>query len=391
MPNLLYSLVQIIKERVEKVQFVSRPNRFVVQCVRDGKAITAYLPNPGRLWEFLIPGCTLYLKQNSSAAKIPYTVMAVEKDSIPVMLHTHLTNDVVETLLRKHLVPGLKDAEIVRREATFGDSRFDFLLQRNGKELVLEVKNCTLFHDRLAMFPDAVTERGSRHLRGLLELNKQGMDTGVLFVVQWPRAWYFMPEYHTDFEFSNVFLKCHDTIFIKAIGLTWQRDLSLDDHVRELKIPWDMIETKVHDSGCYIVILHLEKDTEISIGELGNISFRKGYYLYAGSAKKALTKRLERHQRSRKNLFWHIDYLREKASFYKGLPIRTSEDIECALAASLQKIANWSIPGFGCSDCSCKSHLFGMDEDPVKSPRFIEMLYNYRIKSVEEEFEDANN
>jgi sugar fermentation stimulation protein A len=391
MPNLLYSLVQIIKERVEKVQFVSRPNRFVVQCVRDGKAITAYLPNPGRLWELLIPGCTLYLKQNSSAAKIPYTVMAVEKDSIPVMLHTHLTNDVVETLLGKHLVPGLEDAEIVRREVTFGDSRFDFLLQRNGKELVVEVKNCTLFHNRLAMFPDAVTERGSRHLRGLLELNEHGMDTGVLFVVQWPRARYFMPEYHTDFEFSKVFLKCRDTIFIKPIGLTWQRDLSLDDHVRELKIPWDMIEKKVRDSGCYIVILHLERDTEISIGELGNISFRKGYYLYAGSAKKALTKRLERHQRLRKNLFWHIDYLREKASFYKGLPIRTSEDIECALAAGLQKIANWSIPGFGCSDCSCKSHLFGMDENPVKSTRFIEMLYNYRIKSVEEELKDANN
>ena len=391
MSNLLYSLVQIIKERVEKVQFVSRPNRFVVQCVRDGKPITAYLPNPGRLWELLAPGCTLYLKRNSSAVKIPYTVMAVEKDGIPVMLHTHLTNDVVEILLRKRLVPGLEDAEIVRRETTLGDSRFDFLLQRNGKEFVLEVKNCTLFHDRLAMFPDAVTQRGTRHLRGLLELQKKGVDAGVLFVVQRPRARYFMPEYHTDFEFSKVFLQCRDTLSTKAIALTWQGDLSLDDRIKELTIPWEMIEEKVHDSGCYIVILHLERDTEIAIGELGNISFRKGYYLYAGSAKKALTKRLERHQRSRKNLFWHIDYLREKASFYKGLPIRTSENIECALAANVQKIADWSIPGFGCSDCSCRSHLFGMGEDPVKSPRFIEMLYNYRIKSVEEELERANH
>jgi sugar fermentation stimulation protein A len=382
--NLLYSLVRIIKEKVERAQFVSRSNRFVVQCVVDEKAITAYLPNPGRLWELLIPGCTLYLKRNSGAAKIPYTVMAVEKNSIPVMLHTHLTNDVVEMLLRRQLVPGLKDAEIVRREATFGDSRFDFLLQRKGKEFVLEVKNCTLFHDELAMFPDAVTERGSRHLRGLLELQQKGVDAGVLFVVQWPRAQYFMPEYHTDFEFSKVFLKCRDTIFLKAIGLTWQADLSLDDHINELTIPWEVIEKKAHDSGCYIVILHLEKETEIAIGELGTVFFRKGYYLYAGSAKKALTKRLERHQRLRKNLFWHIDYLREKAAFHKGLPIRTSEDIECALAAGLQQITDWSIPRFGCSDCSCKSHLFGMDEDPVKSPAFIEMLYNYRIKMVED-------
>jgi sugar fermentation stimulation protein A len=390
MSNLLYSPVQIIKEEVERAQFISRPNRFVVQCVRDGKPITAYLPNPGRLWELLMPGCALYLKRNSSAAKIPYTIMAVEKEGIPVMLHTHLTNDVVEILLRKRLVPGLEGAEILRREVTFGDSRFDFLLQRNGEELVLEVKNCTLFHNRLAMFPDAVTERGSRHLRGLLELNKHGMNTGVLFVVQWPEAEYFMPEYHTDFEFSEVFLKCRDTLFTKAIGLTWQRDLSLDDHVKDLTIPWEMIEAKVHDRGCYIVILRLEKDTEIAVGELGSIFFRRGYYLYAGSAKKALTKRLERHQRLRKKLFWHIDYLREKASFYKGLAIRTSNDIECALAANLQKLADWSIPGFGCSDCSCKSHLFGMDKDPVKSPYFIEMLYNYRIKSIEDDLEDAN-
>jgi sugar fermentation stimulation protein A len=383
--------MRFIKEKVVKGQFVTRPNRFVVQCTCDKKPIIAYLPNPGRLWELLIPGCTLYLKQNSNTAKIPYTVMAVDKDSTPVMLHTHLTNDVVETLLRKHLVPGLEDAEIVRREATFGDSRFDFLLQRNGKQFVLEVKNCTLFHDRLAMFPDAVTERGSRHLRGLLELNEHGMESGVLFVIQWHRARYFMPEYHTDFEFSKVFLKCRDTIFLKAIGLTWRKDLSLDEHVEDLTIPWEMIEERVHDSGCYIVILHLEKDTEITIGELGNILFRKGYYLYTGSAKKSLTKRLERHQRSRKNLFWHIDYLREKTSFHKGLPVRTSEDIECALAAGLQEIANWSIPRFGCSDCSCKSHLFGMGEDPVKSPRFIEMLHSYRIKSPEEELIHARH
>ncbi len=379
--------MRIIKGKLETAQFVERPNRFVVHCERAGKPVTAYLPNPGRLWELLFPGCTLYLKKNGSMAKIPYTVMAVEKEDIPVMLHTHLTNDVVEVLLRKRLLPGFEDADIVRREATFGDSRFDFLLQRGGKELVLEVKNCTLFGDTLAMFPDAVTERGSRHLTGLLALQNKGVDAGVLFAVQWPRARYFMPEYHTDLEFSKVFLKCRDRLLVKAVALTWQKDLSLDEEAKELIIPWEMIERKVHDKGCYIVILRLEKNSEIEVGGLGSIFFRKGYYLYAGSAKKALTKRIERHQRSRKNLFWHIDYLREKASFYKGLAIRTSDDIECTLASDLAKIAAWSIAGFGCSDCSCRSHLFGVEEDPVKSSNFIEMLINYRIKSVEKELE----
>jgi sugar fermentation stimulation protein A len=379
--------MEVIKGRLQRARFLNRPNRFVVECELRGRPVTAYLPNPGRLWELLLPNCTLYLKRNGSAVKIPYTVMAVEKDGLPVMLHTHFTNDIVELLLRKHLVPGLEDMDIVRREVTFGDSRFDFLLERKGNKFILEVKNCTLFRDRLAMFPDAVTKRGNRHINGLLDLQKSGTNAGVLFVVQWPRARYFMPEYHTDFEFTKVFLKCHDRLFVKAIGLTWHDNLFLDDHVRELTIPWDIIGRMAQDKGCYIVILHLEKETEIAVGELGNIIFRKGYYLYAGSAKKGLTKRLERHQRSRKNLFWHIDYLREKASFYKGLPIRTSDDIECALASDLEKISDWSIPRFGSSDCSCKGHLFGMEEDPVKSPRFIEMLFNHRMKAVEEELE----
>jgi len=380
----------VIKERLTTATFVDRPNRFVVRCVRDGKRITAYLPNPGRLWELLIPGSVLYLKQNNGAVKIPYTVMAVEKKSIPVMLHTHLTNDTVEILLNKHMVPGFEDAEIVRREAAFGDSRFDFLLQRNGRQFILEVKNCTLFCDRLAMFPDAVTERGSCHLAGLLELKKQGIDTGMLFVIQWPHSRYFMPEYHTDFVFSKAFLQCRDTILVKAVALSWQKNLSLDEHIQELAIPWELIEKKVHDRGCYMIILHLEKDTKIVVGELGNVFFKKGYYIYAGSAQKALSKRLERHQRLRKNLFWHIDYLRKETSFHKGLPIRTLEDIECKLASDIKAFADWSMPGFGCSDCSCESHLFGLKTNPISSPRFIELLYNYRMKSVEEELERGN-
>ena len=149
-----------------------------------------------------------------------------------------------------------------------------------------------------------------------------------------------------------------------------------------------MIERKVHDRGCYIIILHLKKDTEIAVGELGNIPFRKGYYLYAGSAKKALTKRIERHQRLRKNLFWHIDYLRE-TDFLLQRVCQSAHQKTLNVPSRLvfKRLPDWSDSGFGCSDCSCKSHLFGMDKDPVKSPSFIEMLYTYRMKMVEDELE----
>jgi sugar fermentation stimulation protein A len=109
------------------------------------------------------------------------------------------------------------------------------------------------------------------------------------------------------------------------------------------------------------------------------VKFPKGYYLYAGSARKDLTRRIERHRRLRKTKFWHIDYLREHADFRAAVPIRASDDLECEIAEAINGIAAWNIPGFGCSDCSCGSHLFGMKEDPLGSPEFISRLLYFRM------------
>ncbi|MDD4986181.1 MAG: DNA/RNA nuclease SfsA, partial [Dehalococcoidales bacterium] len=174
--------MRIVNDRLEQADFLRRPNRFVVECELSGRHVSAYLPNPGRLWELLVPGCTLYVKRNPPSVKMTHTVMAVEKEGIPVLLHTHMTNDVAEILLRRKLIPGWEDAEIIRREVAFGESRFDFSLRRDGREMVLEVKSCTLSRNRLAMFPDAVTTRGSRHLLGLNNLSREGLQTGVLFI-----------------------------------------------------------------------------------------------------------------------------------------------------------------------------------------------------------------
>jgi sugar fermentation stimulation protein A len=371
--------VRILEGDFTLAPFVSRPNRFVVECLLDDSPITAYLPNPGRLWELLVPGRMLYLTENGPEQRLRYTVIAVQKEGRPILLHTHLTNTVVEMLLRQKAIPGFEGFEIIRREVTSGHSRYDFLLAGGGGTMVLEAKNCTLFRDGLAMFPDAVTERGSRHLRGLYELAEKGQPAGVLFVVQWPHVRYFMPEYHTDLEFSRSLLLVRESITVKAISIEWNQDLSFNPEVTELTIPWDVVERNVKDRGSYIVVLRLDSDRQVEVGELGVISLKGGYYLYVGSAKQGLTKRIARHGRKKKRLFWHIDYLAKEASFYKALPIRTSIDIECEIAERLKGIAEWSVADFGCSDCSCESHLFGMEADPVTSPAFIEMLLDFRI------------
>jgi sugar fermentation stimulation protein A len=122
----------MIPQDARIARFLARSNRFVLRCDLDGKTIDAYLPNPGRLWELLLPGCVLYLARNRGGVKLPYTVVAMEKDGIPILLHTHLANDAAETLLRRGLVPGLEDARILRREATFGDSRSIFSSRRTA-------------------------------------------------------------------------------------------------------------------------------------------------------------------------------------------------------------------------------------------------------------------
>jgi sugar fermentation stimulation protein A len=367
--------------------FRARPNRFIVECTRRGRPVMAYLPNPGRLRELLLPGRKLYLVKQpvDPEREITYMAVAVERDGRPIMLHTHQNNFVARHLIEHNRIPGLEGAVVVKAEHTIGNSRFDFLLRKGGRDVVLEVKSCTLFGRRIAMFPDAITERGRKHLLELASLSSQGMDAAVLFLVHAPSPVYFMPDYHTDLEFSRALVSVKDNVMVKAVSVEWKKDLILGNRTRELAIPWELIEREAHDSGCYMVIMQLTRDRRLKIGSLGTVRFRKGFYLYTGSAKNNLTQRIARHRSRRKKLFWHIDHLREHADSFAALPVRASVDLECELADVLRGISSWVIPGFGSSDCSCESHLFGMVEDPLRALPFIEMLQYFRIDRLERE------
>jgi sugar fermentation stimulation protein A len=364
----------------ERAIFLRRPNRFVILCNLDGKVIKAFLPNPGRLWELLLPQAVLYLEKSSRAArKIPHTVVAIEREGRPVMAHTHRTNDLVEHLLRQGILPGQEGAEMVRREVRHGNSRFDFLLKKGKEEIYLEVKSCTLFGNQVAMFPDAVTARGKKHVEELAELGKRGVSGAVVFLICWPRARFFLPDYHTDLEFSRTLLEARKKVSILPVALEIARDFSITSNVKLLEIPWGLLEKEAEDRGSYILILRLPAEKAFQVGKLGKVRFKKGYYLYVGSARKNLTRRLERHKRERKRLFWHIDYLRAHADFHQALPIRASDPLECEVAHAVKKISDWEVPNFGSSDCACESHLFGMREDPIRTPGFISLLQHFRM------------
>jgi sugar fermentation stimulation protein A len=376
--------LEFFKE-IKKATFLARPNRFTLLCDLDGKAVNVFLPNPGRLWELLLPGVTLYLESASNKERtLPYTAVAVEREGMPVMLHTHKTNAVARFLLEHEKVPGLEGARVIKSEIMKGKSRFDFLLKKNSKEIYLEVKSCTLFGTRVAMFPDAVTKRGRRHIEELSLISNEKINGAVLFLINWPHAELFLPDYHTDLDFAKTLLDARKKITIIPLSISWMKDLTLASRIKVVTVPWNSVEKEAMDRGSYLIVLRLPKRVSIKVGKLGMVNFKEGYYTYIGSARKNLAKRIERHKRLRKNLFWHIDYLRAQADFCRALPVRSSDDLECEIAVAMKKIAGCEVSNFGASDCACSSHLFWTEKNPMFMSRFLSLLQYFRMDRLVE-------
>lgn len=367
-------------------RFIERPNRFLVRAeLPESGMIDASLPNPGRLHELLLPGAKLFLTRaeprnpDGPARRTSFTVQAVEREGAVVGLNTHRTNRIARYLLDRGLVPGLEDASVVREEVTVGDSRFDLRLNRGGRDLMVEVKSVTLFGNGIAMFPDAVTSRGRRHLLELAEWTGPGRGAMVLFIVQTPRVNWFMPDYHTDLALSEAFLEVQDRVEMTPVAIAWDDHLHLRHEVRRLPVPWAFLEREVADRGAYLLILRLNARTRVEVGELGAQDFAPGFYVYVGSAMRALSQRLSRHARRRKRFHWHIDYLRDKADAVQALPIRSSRRQETEIACELEKIMAPGPIGFGASDSSAGTHLFCSKEHPLDRRDFHELLHRFRM------------
>jgi sugar fermentation stimulation protein A len=145
---------------------------------------------------------------------------------------------------------------------------------------------------------------------------------------------------------------------------------------------WEAVEKEAYDRGSYLVIFRLPRKRSVRVGELGDVRFRLGYYVYVGSAKRGLSARIERHRRLRKKLFWHIDFLRAVSEFLVALPVRSEDDLECDLAGAVAGMADWSVPGFGSSDCDCPTHLFGFDNHPLNIGSFHALLQHFRMERL---------
>lgn len=178
-------------------RFVERPNRFVVHArlESDGREVVAHLADPGRLRELLLPDARMGLRPEppSSTRKTRWTAMLVEAPEEDagewVSVNTTLPNRLVGRALEEGALDEFAKWRLVRREVAFGSSRLDFLLEdASQRRMYVEAKSVTLVEDGTALFPDAVTARGARHVDELVRAVGEGHEAAVLFVLQRPDA-----------------------------------------------------------------------------------------------------------------------------------------------------------------------------------------------------------
>lgn len=242
MTDIKKPMISFPLPKTEKARFIRRLNRFVAEVEVDGRKMMAHVPSSGRMFELLVPGADVYVSRSDNPArKTDCTLLLVRFGTILVSIDSLLPNRIVYQALREGSLPWFSSLNDVKREVPFGESRFDFLLGKGGTRCFLEVKSVTLAEGGVALFPDAPTARGARHLRELIAAVKAGYRAGVIFVAQRNDVNRFSPN------------DTQDEIFGEAL--------------REAA----SAEVEVYALTCKVSVSHIELDRPITVDLTGGI------------------------------------------------------------------------------------------------------------------------
>lgn len=220
--------------------FLARPNRFVALCrLPDGEEVQAHVKNTGRCRELLLPGVTVWLQRHHDPArKTAWSLVTVKKGEILINLDSQAPNQLVAEALAEGLLqlPGFETPTLIRREQRYRQSRFDFYLEQNDRAAFLEVKGVTLEEDGLALFPDAPTLRGVRHLEELMTAAEEGYGAFVLFVIQMKGVHTFSPNDRTHPDFGRTLRMAAErgVISLAMDCQVWPQGAKLDRRVEIL-------------------------------------------------------------------------------------------------------------------------------------------------------------
>ena len=207
-------------------EFIERPNRFLTRVKFEGKVVESHLPDSGRLKELLFPNAKVLIKKEDNPnRKTQFSTQAVWSGEELISINSWLPNQFINFMLLNQLLPFLNGFEFVKREVTVGKNRFDFLVQKGNVKRYIEVKSVTLVENGVAKFPDAVTERGARHVKHLSEMIKENIECMVLFVVQRSDATKFLPQWERDPVFSQTILDAYrNGLKVNVINIKVDKD-----------------------------------------------------------------------------------------------------------------------------------------------------------------------
>ena len=187
--------------------FLKRPNRFIAHVLINGKEEICHVKNTGRCHELLVPGCTVYCAvSDNPQRKTKHDLIVVEKKTKSSTFLVNMDSQAPNAAAKEWLQSGASPfgkLTVIKPECKYGNSRFDFFLEKENRKIFLEVKGVTLEDNGVVLFPDAPTERGVKHVQELIHCHANGFETYVLFVVQMEHALYFTPNRKTHPKFAD--------------------------------------------------------------------------------------------------------------------------------------------------------------------------------------------
>ena len=202
--------------------FQARPNRFIAHVEIDGQLEVVHVKNTGRCRELLLAGAEVWCEVSDNPnRKTKFDLIAVRKGCRLINMDSQAPNKAAGEWL---LAGGLGEIQNLKAETFHEDSRFDFSFEKDGRKCFLEVKGVTLENDGICAFPDAPTERGAKHLKGLCKLAQEGYGAYVLFVIQMADVKYLHPNDVTDQNFGAA---------LREAAANGVQVLAVDCHVTE--------------------------------------------------------------------------------------------------------------------------------------------------------------
>lgn len=232
--------------KYEKVccgKFIKRHNRFLADVEMSGRIFKVHVKNTGRCRELLVPGAEVFLEDfdaKMGTRKLRYSLIGVRKNiskySVIVNMDSQAPNKVVREALEsgRLVLPSMDKTEYVKGEYSYGNSRLDFYVKDSkGRKALVEVKGVTLENNGVAMFPDAPTQRGVKHIKELIKAADDGYRSYVIFVIQMKGVDMFISNDKTHEDFGQV-LRLADTAGVRILAydcVTGEDFLWLDEPV----------------------------------------------------------------------------------------------------------------------------------------------------------------